>query len=398
MKLIFYNLQSQEIFANTMKSYITNQSKTPGGKYSYLFNEFYDLLDEIYIYDGKNFLSSMNIFNIEKIINRRFEIKFWLKINGFKNKKVKFISNLDNLNEEYLIFGCARTLLYLENLDELINTKAKKVFFLTHFFFNPKKQSNLLEKINVDLLVSENNLYRSSNYFKKYFNFYKKDVFLNSFVPQKRFVSKKKFEKRKKKMIITGTWRNYSGENFQDFMNFYNVETLHPGRKEIALNIDYLKNEIDNYMSNDFDSDTYKVIDKKENFFFKTYKRFYNVFKVKKSYFKIDLVESYNNYQMAIIPEEVVQVPGIGFFEAMACGCVCFGKADSMYLDLGLIPGKHYVTYKNLEDLKRKINYFQKNQIELKKIQINSLLFVRNKLNSRYVVKKYFKYLNSKFH
>ena len=66
MKIVFYNLQSQEIFANTMKSYITRQSKTPGGKYSYLFNDFYDLFDEVCIYTGNNFLSSMNSFNFKE--------------------------------------------------------------------------------------------------------------------------------------------------------------------------------------------------------------------------------------------------------------------------------------------------------------------------------------------
>jgi hypothetical protein len=260
VRLVFYNLQYQEIFSNTLKSYITNKSKSPGGKYSYLFNEFYDLFDEIYLYWGKNYISSMNSFNFEKLIPKKMELKLWMKINNFKSDKVKFIDNLTSLPDDTIVFGNARTLIELENLDELKNSNFKKVFFLSHFFYKTLEQSKSLKKINVDLIVSENNLFKNSFFFKKYFKFYKKDVYLNPFVPQKRFVLKKKINDRENMCIATGTWRKYSGENFNLFLDYYNVNTLHPGRKEIGENKIFLKNEVVNLMSNDFDNDTYKIV------------------------------------------------------------------------------------------------------------------------------------------
>ena len=46
------------------------------------------------------------------------------------------------------------------------------------------------------------------------------------------------------------------------------------------------------------------------------------------------------------------QRSGIGFVEGMACGSAYIGLDDPMYKDIGLIPGKHYIIYGTLEDLK----------------------------------------------
>ena len=49
----------------------------------------------------------------------------------------------------------------------------------------------------------------------------------------------------------------------------------------------------------------------------------------------------------------------LGFVEGMACGSAYIGLDDPMYKDIGLIPGKHYITYDGtLEDLKSKIAYY----------------------------------------
>jgi hypothetical protein len=98
---------------------------------------------------------------------------------------------------------------------------------------------------------------------------------------------------------------------------------------------------------------------------------------------------------MAVIPEEVIQVPGIGFSESMMCGCVFFGKHDPMYTDIGMVPNKHYITYIDYIDLKNKINYFQNNSVELEKIQLNSIKFANENFNSKIVSKNFFNYLKN---
>jgi hypothetical protein len=391
-KLILYNLQNLDIFADTVRSKFL-KSGSPGGKYSFFINDFNNLFDEILIYNGPNDLSSFRLLNNNLKYINNIEIKLWIKFNSFNFKKISYVSNLNNVSKKDFLFGCSRTLLNLEELEELKNCKCKKIFFLTHYFYETKKLSEKLKKINVDLLISENNLFKNSLFFRKYFNFYQRDVYHIPFLPQKRFKNSKKFIDRQNKCIATGSWRYYSGAKFEHFLTFFNTDTLHPFRKLIANNSKYFKNLIVNSMSNDFDFDVYKNIDKDDSLINKLSKKYHNIFKVKSIYLKKDIVEEYNNYMMAIIPEEIVDLPGIGFFEAISCGCVCFAKESAMYSDLGLISGKHYINYDSKKDLKEKIIFYQKNIDKLLLIQRNSLEFVHNSLDSKQVIVKLYKYI-----
>ena len=42
----------------------------------------------------------------------------------------------------------------------------------------------------------------------------------------------------------------------------------------------------------------------------------------KREYYKFDIVKLFNGYQMFVCPEEICDLPGIGFIEGMACGCL----------------------------------------------------------------------------
>ena len=91
------------------------------------------------------------------------------------------------------------------------------------------------------------------------------------------------------------------------------------------------------------------------------------LFKVsQKSYFSIDIVDLYNDYQFAIIGEEVTGSPAIGALEAMACGCVVFVMPE-FYSGYNLTEGRDYVSYDgSIEDLNRKIKGLAtKNAIEI---------------------------------
>ena len=94
---------------------------------------------------------------------------------------------------------------------------------------------------------------------------------------------------------------------------------------------------------------------------------------------------------MFVVPEEANDLPGIGFVEGMACGSAYIGLDDRMYKDIGLIPGKHYITYDGtLEDLKSKIIYYQKNNDELEAIALAGCNFVRKNFNGNSVAKKFY--------
>ena len=110
-----------------------------------------------------------------------------------------------------------------------------------------------------------------------------------------------------------------------------------------------------------------------------------------KQYYSFDMVEAFNDYKMCIVGEEILGVPGIGFVEGMACGCAYIGLDSPMYTDLGLIPGKHYITYDGtIENLKKVIEYYQadEHQEELEKIAKTGCEYVRENFRGDKVAKK----------
>lgn len=80
-------------------------------------------------------------------------------------------------------------------------------------------------------------------------------------------------------------------------------------------------------------------------------------------------VSLYNSYKMFVVPEEVVGIPAIGFVEGMACGAAYIGLDHTMYRDIGLIAGVHYIVYDgSLTDLQLKVKYYIANDKELEVI------------------------------
>ena len=116
-----------------------------------------------------------------------------------------------------------------------------------------------------------------------------------------------------------------------------------------------------------------------------------------RSYYKIDIVDKYNEYKMAIVPEEVIDLPAIGFVECMACGCAYIGVPSSMYENVGMISGIHYIGYDGtVADLVNKINYYQNHPDELSVIASNGYKFVRgNIFNEQVAMDKLIGYLNT---
>jgi glycosyltransferase involved in cell wall biosynthesis len=114
------------------------------------------------------------------------------------------------------------------------------------------------------------------------------------------------------------------------------------------------------------------------------------------SYYKLDIVDKYNEYKMFVVPEEVIGFPGIGFVEGMACGCAYIGLDHDMYKDLGMIPGKHYITFDGtLNNLLSTIDYYQKNQNELELIANNGYNFINKKFNKETVFLDFKKNINN---
>jgi glycosyltransferase involved in cell wall biosynthesis len=95
---------------------------------------------------------------------------------------------------------------------------------------------------------------------------------------------------------------------------------------------------------------------------------------------------------MFINGKELNDLPGIGFVEGMACGCAYIGRVDPMFIDIGLKPGMHYIGYDGtLQDLKKKIKYYQEHPKKLEKIANNGYEFATKNFNSEIVAEKFYR-------
>jgi len=364
-------------------------------KYLYIINYCINNNIEFIFYDdiSKNFIITQIKYFIWAIINKINPIKIIFKVkNKIKdNSDDIFLSYVDwNLNNDY----------NFEKLKFISNYNFVKIFHSTHYVHKTSIINNRIKELNIDFLIAENNLYKNSDYFKNKMNNYKKDVYTLPFVYDDRF--KKNIDFNKRKNICIATWTFYNIEEWlnlhilEDFVNFFNENTLHPIRKEIYNNKNNLNKYIDSYI-NDFNEEKPKIINNKSNFlknYFYKINNFLNANKQKK-YFNFDIVKKYNDYNMFINPEELVWLPWIWFVEWMACWCAYIGKIDPMYTDIWLIPWIHYIWHNwTLGDIIEKIKYYQKHSNELELIANNWYKYVIENFNWKIVAKKFILNLN----
>jgi spore maturation protein CgeB len=109
---------------------------------------------------------------------------------------------------------------------------------------------------------------------------------------------------------------------------------------------------------------------------------------------KFNIVDEYNKYKMFVNAEEVIGLPGVGFVEGMACGTAYIGLKSPMYEDIGMRDGVHYIGYDgSLEDLCKKIAYYQNHGEKLERIAENGYAFVRETCNPDIVMRKFISFL-----
>jgi hypothetical protein len=367
-------------------------------KYGYLWDYFLRNKDvELLIYADEEDTS----FG-KKTIPVKLEVYLWCLFNGINPLSVEIIFDKSQISGDVFFLFSFRNLdknipfFDAELLEVLRKEKILKVVHLTHYMLDVENISRHARDFGIDLFVAENNLSKSSSFFKKHFPFYEKDVHILPFSYQSRFVKRKEFATRRIKCLATGTFEILKNTSrTSGLREFYDAETLHPMRKEIYQNSNRLSKYIDSCIG-DFNERASREIKDTDLFLKQIANKIYNVFFVKQSkYFKFDIVEKYNEYMMFVVPEEINDLPGIGFIEGMACGCAYVGKVDPMYKDIGLVPGEHYIGYDGtLEDLVAKIKYYQENLSELKRISERGYDFVVSNFNSQAVAENFLAHLD----
>lgn len=263
----------------------------------------------------------------------------------------------------------------------LSESRVKKVVHMTHFAFQPRIGSDNLRMLKPDILVAENNLKRNSPFFLRYFGDINSDFYQLPFVPAARFKRYIKYSDRIIKLGITGTISH--GIRDSDFNEYYGHGELQPLRRQIYNKRHEYNNYIDTFMydhattqSQHEQSANIQISDRKKE----------ERNQERSNYYRLDIVDFYNRHAMFAVPEEVCNLPGIGFIEGMACGSAYFGIDDPMYRDLGMEPGTHYVAYNGtLENLVEKLAYYQSHLEELEVIAGNGYIFATQMMSSEVV-------------
>jgi len=398
MSIVLYN-PHRIWFFKPVRVYF--EGKRAIGKYDYIFNFIYNTNEKIYVLIDKKFKS--NSFKTLRFLNTyKLEFKLWCLLNKLDYKKFIFINSLSSFNSNDSFFAFYHGNFNVNNIEiekDLKEAKLKKIIHMSHYAYNVKIGSESLKNSNIDLLLYESNL-NQIKFFKEYFSWFKGECQILPFIPSNRFKVLKPFKLRKNICLASGSIVEV---NDIYFSLFFNTKYLQPFRKVIYEKCSSIKNYI------------YSIIDPMSN---ETVK--YNIFQIllydlrsiliilkknlgikvrncshDRSYYKLNIVDLFNDYKFSLIPEEIIGTPGISFVESMSCGNLYFGVKDHFYEDVGLISGVHYVSYDgSLEDLVTKIKYFQANLEEAEEIAMSGLNFVKKNftvVKSIEILKKYIK-------
>ena len=313
------------------------------------------------------------------------EFNLWLILHGINPRKVKVIQDLKELSKDDTLFSFLHGRFdhpETSDFEDFSRCEAKKVAHVSHYNFYPEIIRSALEKAKVDFFVGESDLVAHSPFFAH--------CFPNSMAPfevipfgfAKRFVKKAIWKDRISKCVATGTFQKVNAERdgCVSYVKFFNTDTLHTLRRTIHENRDKLSSSLDSRMS-DLDAEVQKSKTALPEYGGKTFvtklyryiKRLYLADMLphhgRRAYYNFNIVDLYNSYKMFVVPEEMIGLPAIGFVEGMACGAAYIGQDHSMYRDIGLIPGIHYIGYDgSLTDLQLKVEYYLANDHELEEI------------------------------
>lgn len=404
MCIILHNPQKINFFGKTVQDWIT------GGKVPSKLGYFQKYIKErkVIIYCD-NYGSSFPFVFLRRshVISKTIkyiEIYLWLLINKLNLFNVSVLFDSKKIMPSDILLSMTHT--YLDNENEVsqavTNLNCIKMLHLSHYVFSTSIIAKNVERMKSVTLVAENNLRKNSSFFKKYFPDYARDVYALPFSYQERFKKVNNFPLRKNKCFAIGSFQTFNiHENaFQDMYDYFGADTFHPMRKAIYFNRRETADCIDCFISY-INEDTKQALSKLKkpsgSLLDEIYVKIHNYYMsniigsyTRRAYYDFDIVKKYNEYKMFVVPEEIVDLPGIGFVEGMACGCAYIGIKSDMYRDIGLVDGVHYIGYgNNLDSLLDVIKYYQNHNDELERIAENGYSFVVEHFSREIVAKKF---------
>jgi hypothetical protein len=306
----------------------------------------------------------------------RYEMSLWLKHNDLKGKVTIHYSPDSIPGRSTLFFLCYRNFYFPNDLQKTCAAFPRAIGHLSHYYLHPAGYSKAVKSIPNLWLASDVDV-SGNAFFRHFFPWYQKEIKVVSFAVGDRFTAHVPFENRKAKAVATGTFHMIEAENFnnqlQDLKAFSPTNTIHPLRRGIFENKEKLQDFIDCFCFPYFESEM-----KEKKWYHRFIPKKYKV--TQASYFSFNIVDKYNEYRYAIVGEEYYNgIPGIGAFEAMACGTVLIGHPDC-YAGTGLQEGIHYLPHhNNTDDIAATIRKANQEPEPIKQMAERAALLVKEK-------------------
>jgi len=400
LRIVFYRPHESIWFYPPVRHILRN-IKQPK-KYKIFFDFMINSGAEIYL--APTLIRGIGIKGFLRYIKDRLDIILWCFLNGIDFRRINFAFSASKVKcTDYIFFMHYGAFTHESNIiadrglriaNEFSDISAKKIVHMTHYLYNALQGSTNLQALRPDYLVAENNLKKNSPFYNKYFDKVTGDFITLPYTLAPRFKKKRSFEQRLNKIVTTGSI-TYKIKDI-DFIDFFEVDELQPLRRSLFEQAHLYTTEMDCLIS---DLNASREIKSNQNIpqhlrFAKKIAESIKGYNPQKSYYSKNIVDIYNDYVMFAVPEEICDLPAIGFVEGMACGCAFFGLDDPMYRDLGLLPGIHYVFYDGtVTNLMEKVRYYQSHSDELELIANRGCEFVLEHLNPDVVYKEFLKLL-----
>lgn len=276
-----------------------------------------------------------------RLLFLKIEISIWLRLNHMADQ-VNVHWSADTIADRSVLylFSYKSCVGAFEMRRPILEQFRTKVVNMSHYFIRTGEKAKNIQSLTGVIYATESDL-RQNSYFLNYFPADAKLIVL-PFAVNERFVCKKPVAERASKCAATGSFHNLTEETphayYQEYLNFFRTDTYHPVRKLLH------ERQLDFSKLIDVRVSRYREKSRNAGLLAKLAMMFgYDA--AQTEYFSFDIVDFYNDHQLAIIGEEAAGLPTVGFFEAMASGCVVLGQRGHFYDLLGLEPGVHYLKH-----------------------------------------------------
>jgi len=366
-------------------------------KYGYLIDEAVAAWGSVDVLAdaGASGLVPVKYYNMLPLFARkiitRLEIKYWIRRNNYGDKVKVHFSAATLPDKSTLVLFAYKN---YKNPASLIKTCShfnKNIVHLSHYHGDTKLQSDTLRQIRNVYLAADADV-ADAILFKKFFSWYQRKIVLFTFDVAARFKKNVPIGQRKPMAVATGTFHYIkeaveegTNKTLVDFYESTGARAMHPLRRTLYENKDLYTNEITCLCS--------PYIEKKVNVFSSLLPQ--QLFAAQKKYFSFDIVEKYNEYRFAIVGEEYYNgLPGIGAFEAMACGTVLLAYPEC-YKGTGLMEGVHYIGHDNeLKQIQSLINTEKEHIDKLEHISENAVKWVADNMQAKNIFNRLLNQLN----